>query len=189
MRALPCVASFALVLLSAGAASAEEATKSYSVPMAVCEAAGAVPFVASTALLVGRFYVDAYRNNPESPLRNETETRVYLGTLALAGAGYVGCGPALHIAHGRPGIAALSATMRVGLPASAIAMVYGLESMRRPGEHFGDEFMIAMFAVVVVPGSIGLALAADHAWLARVPVVPMAAPTNGGASVGLAMRF
>jgi hypothetical protein len=189
--ALPCLVAFAAILLASPPARAANEDRGYSMPMAVCEAAAAVPFVGATGFLGARFYVDAYTRNTAPPIRNQTEARVYLGTLALAGVGYVGCGPALHLAHGRPGAAALSTALRIGLPAAGIAMTYGFAKMiERPGDHFGDGLLIGLFGAVVVPGSFGLAMAADHSWLARV--TPTAAPTDThghGALAGVAVTF
>ncbi len=155
--------------------------QSYSPQMGACEGIATVPFFAVSAFLGGRLLVDTYTEHEAPLFRNPAEADAVVLSAGALGAGYLGCGPATHLAHGRPTRALASFGIRAALPAIAILLTYALDRASNPDDgkdHSAAGLGPALFAAFAVPGSFAAALAIDHGILAT----PDEATAPGGPS-------
>jgi hypothetical protein len=184
---------FALVMFLASRRALADEPGSYVKPMQTCDGIA----IGGPLLLAGVFvggqgvlYIYGKVDTTFFP----AEGYVLLGALGASTLGYLGCGPATHLAHGRVDRAAASLFVRAGLPAAAVALdVALLKATARPGEHFGPsggEAFAGLVSVLAIAGAFTTAFVIDYGLASYAPrVTPAVTPVAGGATAGLGGTF
>ena len=150
---------------------------SYVKSMQVCDALSLAPLALSALFLGGQIGLAVYAH---ADTFFEHEERLVLGASALTAAGYVACGPATHLVHGRADRALASAGFRLALPMTAIALTAGLS--RADGDGWPVGTVVGSAGII---GSVVGALLIDYSLAARSPVTPTVSVTPNAMSAGL----
>ncbi len=181
-----------LVTLDSGSARADTeaaaARQQVISQMAICDAVAKLPPLVMLGVFGGRAVAGALSGTSRPFIAAGTEQRLFLAGIGTAAAGHSLCGPAIFAGHRAYGRATLSLGLRLGLPASALAITFALYRARAPRGDFGDGASDKLGAVIAGAAVLG-GFAFDYAWAAdagarRAPR-PVVMPTAGGVMLGL----